>query len=79
MDVQQVQSLLVDPRAGSANGKIMLEDGTVLDGTWVCDLTTRMVELTDNTGVLWWIDLDKIAAFSPMPPPAPQEPPPEPV
>jgi len=75
MDIQQVQALLSDPRAGGSNGKLMLVDGTVLDGTWVCDLTNRMVELTDNTGVLWRIDLSQIMAFSPMPPPSPQIPP----
>jgi len=75
MNVAQVQAMFADPRAGSSNGKLMLVDGTVMDGTWVCNLTDQTVELTDNTGVLWWIDLAHIMAFSPMPPPMPQEPP----
>jgi len=48
-------------------GQIMLTNGTALAGSWTYHHYANVLDFTDDKGVRWWFDVDKVLGFS-LPP-----------
>jgi len=56
---------------GQTYGQILLVNGQTLLGNWTYHREANVCDFTDDKGVRWWIDVDKVICFSLAPPPAP--------